>query len=65
MGHDNTIFKLVVFFSKINFLSREPWLLMTHVYMGLLTKTEVKMGGCWPFFESYSCASFKAAKTPA
>ena len=33
--------------------------------MRLLTKTEVKMGGCWPFFESYRCASFKSAQTPA
>ena len=23
------------------------------------------MGGCWPFFESYRCASFKSAQTPA
>lgn len=33
--------------------------------MRLLTKTEVKMGGCWPFFESYRCGSFKSAQTPA
>ena len=66
MGRDNTIFKLVVFFfSKTNFLCREPRLWVTHVYMRLLTKTEVKMGGCWPFFESYSCASFKSAQTSA
>ena len=38
------------------------WLMFISVYW---PKPEVKMGGCWPFLASNSCASFRSAQTPA
>ena len=58
-------FYCYLFLCKTTFLSRETWLWVTHVYIRLLTKPEVKMGGCWPFLASNSCASFRSAQTPA